>query len=1346
MIEAYFPRTLIRWYNANCGSNIHRSTRLNGVLAFIDASGFTALTRRLGSHGREGSEILTRILNHFFEEIGAVVLRRNGDIFKFAGDALWAYFEKFPEPVVFLDEIMRAVDTVNASESEISSSPLTVHIGAEKGEFGLVTFGDPESRLEAEPVGALLESVYKACDIASANEIAIGSRLFEDAAFPEQYVDAGDGYFRAALPKKGLSTDSLHGRAAPEVIRHGRAILEKYVPGEVLSRLQSGDAEMSEFQSEHREVAVLFVNIRWSEKEIRLEFDESVNEKMRRIFEVIQSLGGSIARIDPFLPGHKLLVLFGAPVKREDDIARALKCARRLAEHSNSEFTIRCGLAHGALFCGEVGSSSRKEYTVMGEAVNMAARLMSKAEDGSILIDSVFRSQLPDVVRTETVHLKLKGVGESVPCFRFVEIAETGHLRDSGAVDELIGRDRELRILRRLLGGPDTATGSAIVVTGDAGVGKSSLLAAAAGYAAPESAITINCRDAILLGRGWLARTLLMQLLGCNNGDESDLISFVSEHTDERWLPLMGDILEWQLEDNPWTTGLSPELRSSKLEELFGDIFAKAAPDGCASILIDDVDKADELSRKLVLSCIGEPSRCRFVLSARDPLDNMSGKESIESLQLEAPSESDWWEYFARKCDLGKREVELFEQVLDSSEGNPLYVKDILAKLNSDGSLVKNAVTGKLELIETRLELTVPKNIYDLQLMRFDELEEADRSLLKTASVYPSDFSVSGLAALTKSDENMLSSRLKFLAGKGFVTAETDFNSLRFKHPILREAVYACVPESNLRELHSRAAKVLLESGFAGCKILAYHFVRSDEPSRGFEYALEAAKKAAHANSISDSMKFFEDCRRVLDVSDARAVESNLVFEFYREYVRSLVLNSKLSEAYSVCRKWRQFAKREGTTEQALDAGVETAHILWMESKYDRCRRVIGPVLRAAESGGLVRQRVKSYLVLAEVDRRSANFRQAELTIREAIKAMRDGDDRSTLVGAYNKLGLALWAQGRLAEAADSYRKSLEFCSESDGMYSRAQGSNNLAIILWELGNFNGATGKLNESLEIFRSIGDRRNEAYASGNLASLYIIQGRLKDAEMLFLQADQIFERLKDRHAHFYTIGNLGDIDVILGDLDKAEDRFTAAAEFAESVGDEELKAECGVRFGDVAFFRRDWNRADKLYREAEHLSESIGSVEYLTRARIGRARLMIGLKKPDEARPLIDLIEESAREEHKIVVENEARFLQGEYHRIRGDDTAAVDRFVRTLEYASAEGVFELRFKSAVRLFELDESRRTDMTREISDVADTFISDNDKDHWDVVLRSPYFSYFTSPEIGAIVFRNTSQTYTL
>jgi len=555
-------------------------------------------------------------------------------------------------------------------------------------------------------------------------------------------------------------------------------------------------------------------------------------------------------------------------------------------------------------------------------------------------------------------------------------------------------------------------------------------------------------------------------------------------------------------------------------------------------------------------------------------------------------------------------------------------------------------------------------------------------------------------------------------------------NTFEFRRSSMREAIYSCIPEEELRRLHKTYAKILGASkSDIPPESLAYHYFKAQMFSESFSCSLESAKLASRANSLTEASRNLQRCMEILILIDDKKIKSEQLFNFYREMASSLGLEGRYKEVYPLYRRWRRLGKRLDNQEEVLYSVLETAQMLWRQTKYGRCRRVLSSVLGSKEIELDSSAYATACSTMADLQRRSGDFTSAREWCEKAIAIGSSSGDSKVLANSHNKLGLTLWGAGELELAASEFETSLKYGKENNGQYSRGRTINNLGIINFSLGHFIKAEKMLAEALQIFGDIGDTRNEAYASGNLANINRYIGRITRAKELFGRSDLIFERLNDSHAHFYTVGNLGDIELMLGNLVRAEENFKQSAEFAESVGDKELAAECGVRFGELSFFCGDMTTAEKRYGEAIELAKSIGSKEWVIRASIGMARLCIFQRKSEEAQRLISEIKELASAENAVIACNEAIYLSGEQFRISGDLESATKQYREVLGYARKESLFELTLKSAVRLYESDQFAREEAINILNETARQFIEQNSHDVWNQVLMSAYFSFFSS-----------------
>ncbi|MEA2030601.1 MAG: tetratricopeptide repeat protein, partial [candidate division Zixibacteria bacterium] len=1051
-------------------------------------------------------------------------------------------------------------------------------------------------------------------------------------------------------------------------------------------------------------------------------------------FEIIRRLNGSVARIDPFKSGHKLLVLFGAPVKQENDKLNALLCATQLLALSNSKFRIRIGLAAGPLFCGDVGATNRHEYTVMGDSVNLAARLMSKAAWDEILIDAVLRDSLPAEVLTEPTTLALKGIGNEVTCHKFVNISE--YTNTDNGTKEIVGQKLPLERLTAVWNKIKAGSRQIVVLTGDAGVGKSALLRSFLQTNDPANCVKIECKNSILFGRGWLIRNLLQQLFEINprTGAE-DIIEFVGKTIDNKWLPLIQEILQRNSVDNVWTKGLTYELRLAKTRELFVQL-VKALVTSPQSLVIDDFDRADEYSRSLIFSLKDTPDNLPLMLIAVAREEQASlfvsdNSTHFTEITVKVPSNDEWWDFFSEQFENGKREKELFTRILTVSKGNPQFITGFISHCTSTGQLVQNEISDKWEMFGLELQITIPENLANLQLAVFDNLQETQRYALKCTAVAVADFSPESISTIaSKLNLSTIYSIFKDMVKQGVLYSNSSNSKFNFVHPSMRNTIYECLPESQLRDLHYKYGATLEQSDDPPkYDSLAFHFYRARSLEKGFSYSLKAAQESYKIHSLTECSVFFKQCMELLKDTTEIDIDIQQKLDFYKSYSEFLILEGRYSDAYRIFNVWRHLGKAERLDNECLRAATETARLLWQQTKYSRSRFFLDRVLACKDALEDREIAAKAYSVMAELERRVGEFKKAQQWSSKSVEIAVKSSDYQGISDGYNNLGLALWGEGKLAEAVECYQKSLELSKNHSGMYGQAKISNNLAIIQWELGQFIGAESLMAKAIRVFRDIGDRRNEAYASGNLAGLYRITGKLVKAEELFSRADLIFKRLDDLHAHHYTVGNLGDIDIIRGNLSSAESRYTEALEFARSVGDKELEAECNVRFGELSFFRKKVSESKTRYEQAIKMAEGIGSAEFTIRGKIGLARLCIGQKNYEKALVLIDAILEQASDNNAVISENEAVFLKGEFYRIRNQAEKAVASYNQVLEYARHQHVFELTLKSAVRLYELDTSARESSSEVLLQLAKEFCEKNGPKAWNRLLDSAYFSYFST-----------------
>jgi len=1331
----FVPNLILDWYARSGAEQCHTISSHEGLLCFIDASGFTRLTELLDESGEEGSEFLTAILNRYFEILTDEIFLHDGDILKFAGDAVWAYFPRVIDLGALNKAVRQGLALVNREFEILRRYPLAIHSGAEWGRFHLISMGRRDIRLEPEPVGEIVQTTLRAAENAGQNEFIIGPGLAEKELEGSEATPLEGGLFRIERQSVGYSNDYFE---KPQwdgtYCEIPGEMIEPYLAESLLTRVKSAGYKHN-IQSEFRQVTVLFVNFEFI-KPVQNRSDGEIynelNEPIVRAFELIRSAGGNIARIDPHCSGHKLMVLFGAPVRRTDDELKAVSCVSKLIALSNSRFRIRAGLARGSLFCGEVGSDRRKEYTVMGEAVNLAVRLMGICEWGEILFNRELRGKLPDNILSKERNVLPKGFGHEIPAFKLTGISE----RSGKTVSRfpLIGRTDEMARLNELREKAGTGTGHSLLIYGETGIGKSSLVSEFL-ETINGVKIAIECRNSVLFGHAWLARKLIAELYR-NNPDSgrTALPEFIKDRIDTSWWPILAEFVGVSAEDNDWTRGLGPELRLAKAKELFSDL-VKSLINGPCIVAIDDFDRADEYSRQLIEAVINRSEACPlFLILVQERITTRYDSDSLKTMELHAPDRKDWRTYFQESIVDGKRERELIEDLLGQSGGNPYFITEFIRGALTRKALVPYRISGKLELAGGTVDLKVPSGTEELRMSRFDLLEEIERTVLKAAAAVRGEFTSVLMEKVLLEIQN-IGDILQDLTVYGILNFDPGRTVYSFTHNSMRDVVYSSIPKTTLRKWHEvYAVSFEISEAERNPELIGYHFYKAGKWPKAFGYYIDAAEAAASAYSLNSAFSLFDRCREILNRIEPSEIDISEWYRFFAGYSDLLILDGRFNDTYAVYRQWRRTGKENRHAEECLKAAVKTGALMWKQSKYGHCRKVMTALLNspAIESFPAIRARVLA--VMGELERRAANFDLARKHCQSATEIAERAGDYQTVADAYNNLGLALWGSGKLEEAAECYRRCLVTAREYHGKYMLAQSSNNLAIIYWEQGDFISADNMLSEALAIFRNIGDRRNEAYTAGNLSSIHRISGKFVSARKLLMEADLVFERLDDRHAHHYVAGNIGDLDLIEGSLESAERYYRMAADFADEVGDRELAAECEVRFGDLAFFRFELEDAERLYLSAVEKADKIGSAEYALRAKIGLARLHIRNRLPEKAAKLIAEIGNKADENNLVIISNEADFLRGEMARIENNKREAIEHYKKVIKYARNQKIFELTLKCAVRIYELDNSERDRASSIISQLSKDVISDNRHNTWQTVINSPYLAHFADT-LGAV-----------
>jgi adenylate cyclase len=1209
---------------------VGRTHRDQAVTLFADVSGFTPISEALSRFGQDGTEDLTDLLNDYFAVMIDLIGAYGGVVASFGGDALTALF-LIPEGVEADDAVLRALHCAidmqlliapyKNIETRAGQFSLEIKIGLAIGPVLSTVVGDPAVRLQSVTAGSPLEQAAQAEHLAHSGDVVIHRDLLRLAPAISVAEERGD--YRLIS-----NVDSVPVYAPlpplPEADSSLLPTLSAFLHPLLARRLIDGQTG---FVNEHRSVTVLFVGFSGFDYDCDPQVGARLQAYIAQVARIVEQYDGDLNKIDMGDKGSKLVVIFGAPIAHENDVERAMRCALALRELRienvecrnvevgdpqfsilHSQFSIRIGISSGLVYCGLVGSEQRREYTVMGDTVNLAARLMQAASPGEVIAASgSHRSVADQFLWTSLDALPVKGRSRPVPVFRLEQEQQRASRHQEPSYKlPMVGREEEMQALELHLELTRGGRGQVVGICAEAGMGKSRLVAEVIRMAARRG-MAVHTGECLSHGGSISYLPWINLLLGVFGIDPTwpkevqlhhlyDRVAVLCPHMLRR-LPVLAGAMNLSVDETEQTRALDARVRKDVLETTVLECLRTTATSkGAGSgllLVIEDCHWIDPLSHDLVevvaRAIVGLPV---MILLAYRPHEHEHARLRVvrlphfRELMLREFSEreTEWLIGLKFGYLFGARGVlppSFVARITTRSQGNPFYIDQMINYIQDQG--ISPSDTQSLELVR------LPDSLRSLIISRIDRLSEQEQITLKVASVIGRVFRASwlwGIYPQIGRPEQVRANldRLSNLDLTPMEKAEPELEYL-FKHMMTQEVAYESLAYATRTMLHEQVGEYI-ESHFAEdvehyLDMLAYHYGRSENHERQRHYFLLAgqAAQAAYANEIA-----LDYYRRLLPLIDA-----------------------------------------PGRVPVLLRIGA----VLQLVGRWAEAEEAFGQARVIAKAGGDVAGVARCQNALADLFAARGDYEEALAILNAAIPTWEGLGDLEGHYEALRTFGSVLIEMGAYTRGLRSIEHAHELAVRLNDESLIARSICAMGVVYIEISDYEMALYCLERSAQMAARLGDWGLLARARENIGSIYLNQSQLVDALEIFNDLLLRAVEIGDRWAVARLIHEIGRAHTLYGDVRVGMECYARQFTITLDLGERRDLA-IGLGYLAYAYAHLGERRlAERVSRLAIMLCDAIKLVYWACQFRHDYAQLLVAQQRYPEAAALNDAALQMAR---------------------------------------------------------------------------------------------------------------------
>ncbi len=890
--------------------------RMQGAALFADISGFTPLTEALVHHHgpQRGAEELISHLDRVYNTIIEQLHQYSGSVIGYSGDAITCWLDgddgrRAIAAALGMQAAMKQLLSISFPSGESVSLAVKVVIVVGGGLRLLV--GDPSIQLIDVLGGAVAERLAVAAQVVHSGEVLVDTetaqRLSGMLTTSERRQNPDGSQSFAVVTDLRASVESTPWPEIPLDALKEEALRPWVLPA-LYERMRQGHGQ---FLTELRPTVALFLRFGGIDYERDPEAGGQLDAYIRWVQAVLARYEGVLLQVTLGEKGSYLYGTFGAPVVHEDDARRAVAAALELLSPPESLSFIQpvpIGISRGTMRTGPTGSTVRRTYGVLGDEVNVAARLMEAATPGEIIVSERVVKRVTGLFESIPLPpLKVKGKSEPLPVYRITNIVRLSNRLAQTHTGQLVGRAAQRSKMDvevvKLIDGHN----SIMIIEGEAGIGKSRLIADWLDSVPQGEIQTLTgSGDSIEQSTPYHAwRSVFSQLF------QWDALPNEREARHEHVLarlqllglkeraPLLNVVLPLDLPDNALTIEMAGKVRADNTHEVLVTLLQQAASVQPLRIVIEDAHWLDSASWALALNAVRQVKPLLFVLVTRPLSGNVPSEyeslleqPGVLQLSLESLSPEDTIRLVCQRLGVETLPGQVASLIIEKAEGHPFFSEELAYALRDSGVL--RIINGQASIASNinLSTLNLPDTVEGVVTSRIDLLTASEQLILKVASVIGTVFGYRLLEDIhpVLTDRPKLPEFLEHLQTLDVtpLASPPPDLSYMFKHIITREVTYNLLLFAQRRQLHQAVAE-WYEQTFANdlslfYPLLAHHWTIASENSpsdkatlKAIEYLEKAGEAALRSYANQEAVDYFNKLFTIVKPQNAESFNLSIL-------------------------------------------------------------------------------------------------------------------------------------------------------------------------------------------------------------------------------------------------------------------------------------------------------------------------------------------------------------------------------------------------------------------------------------------------------------------------------------